>query len=38
MPGPADLPVRKELPDPLIMNDGSKVTTPAQWEKNAATK
>ncbi len=24
------------LPDPLVMNDGSKVTTPAQWTKRRA--
>jgi len=33
LPGVADLPVRKEMPDPLTMNDGTKVTTPAQWAK-----
>jgi len=27
-----DLPVIKEMPDPLTMNDGTKVTTPAQWQ------
>ena len=26
-----DLPVRKELPDVMTMNDGTKVTTVAQW-------
>lgn len=31
MPGPRDLPTRKEMPDPLVMNDGTKVTTPEQW-------
>src|SRR5690242_4044392 len=24
------------LPDPLVMNDGTKVTTPAQWAKRRA--
>src|SRR5262245_66186344 len=24
------------LPDPLVMNDGTKVTTPAQWSKRRA--
>ena len=33
MPGPDQLPVRKELPDVLTMNDGTKVTTAAQWAK-----
>ena len=32
-PEPAKLPVRKELPDPLVMLDGKKVTSKAQWEK-----
>jgi hypothetical protein len=26
------LPLRKEMPDPLTMNDGAKVTTAAQWD------
>jgi hypothetical protein len=33
LPGVKDLPVRKELPDVMVMNDGKKVTTRAQWEK-----
>src|SRR5438093_189801 len=33
MPGVKDLPVRKELPDVMTMNDGTKVTTPEQWAK-----
>jgi hypothetical protein len=33
MPGPKDLPVRKELPDVMTMNDGTKVTTKGQWAK-----
>ncbi len=31
MPDVNDLPLRKEMPDPLVMNDGAKVTTAAQW-------
>jgi hypothetical protein len=27
-----DLPLRKEMPDPLLMNDGTKVTDAAQWK------
>jgi hypothetical protein len=33
MPGPNQLPERKEMPDVLTMNDGTKVTTPEQWAK-----
>jgi len=33
MPGPEGLPVRRELPDVLTMNDGTKVTTAEQWGK-----
>lgn len=33
MPGVKDLKVQKELPDIMTMNDGTKVTTPAQWKK-----
>jgi hypothetical protein len=33
MPGVNELPVRNELPDPLVMNDGTKVTTTEQWKK-----
>ena len=33
MPGVDKLPVRSELPDILTMNDGTKVTTVAQWER-----
>jgi hypothetical protein len=29
----ADLPVIKEMPDPLVMNDGTHVTTRDQWQK-----
>jgi len=27
----ADLPVRSEMPDPLVMDNGTRVTTPGQW-------
>lgn len=33
MPGVDQLPVRSEMPDVMVMNDGTKVTTRAQWEK-----
>ena len=33
LPGVDQLPVRKEMPDVMLMNDGTKVTTRAQWEK-----
>lgn len=36
MPGVDKLPVRREMPDVLTMNDGKKVTTPAQWQKRRA--
>jgi (4-O-methyl)-D-glucuronate---lignin esterase len=36
MPGVDKLPVRRELPDVLVMNDGKRVTTRAQWEKRRA--
>jgi len=32
-PAPTALPVRTELPDPLVMFDGRKVETREQWEK-----
>jgi pimeloyl-ACP methyl ester carboxylesterase len=32
-PSPEQLPARPELPDPLTMLDGTKVTTKEQWEK-----
>ena len=31
-PPPSELPVRPELPDPLVMLDGTKVATRADWE------
>lgn len=33
MPGPDDLPLRKEMPDIMTMNDGSRVTSLEQWQK-----
>ena len=33
LPGAGQLPVRKELPDVMVMNDGTNVTTRAQWQK-----
>ena len=32
-PPVADLPVRKELPDPLVMLDGSRVASAQQWRQ-----
>lgn len=36
LPGVKDLPARPEMPDAMLMNDGTKVTTPAQWRKRRA--
>jgi hypothetical protein len=33
LPGVAVLPVRKNLPEVMVMNDGTRVTTRSQWEK-----
>lgn len=33
LPGVNDLPVHKELPDVMVMNDGTKVTTVDQWKR-----
>src|SRR5437763_198668 len=33
LPGVSELPIRRELPDVMVMNDGTKVTTRAQWQK-----
>ena len=33
MPGVGELPARAAMPDVLTMNDGTRVTTPAQWKK-----
>src|SRR4051794_6097168 len=30
-PAPADLPPHPEMPDPLVAQDGQRITTPAQW-------
>ncbi len=32
MPDVSALPMRKEMPDPLVMDDGAKVTGARQWE------
>ena len=32
-PDVKDLPVRKEMPDAMTMNDGTKVTTVEQWRE-----
>ena len=32
-PEPDQLPVLKELPDPFLMNDGHRVSTPGEWAK-----
>jgi len=36
MPGVNDLPVRQELPDPLVMKDGTGVKAPEQWDARKA--
>lgn len=33
LPGVNELPVRKELPNVMVMNDGTRVTSRGQWEK-----
>jgi len=33
LPGVDKLPLRKDMPDIMLMNDGTRVTTRAQWEK-----
>lgn len=33
LPGVNELPVRREMPDVIVMNDGTKVTTRRQWQK-----
>jgi hypothetical protein len=33
LPGPSELPTRTEMPGVLLMNDGTKVTTPEQWKR-----
>ena len=32
LPGVNELPTRAALPDVMVMNDGTRVTTPGQWE------
>jgi hypothetical protein len=36
LPGVNELPARPGMPDVLVMNDGTKVATPRQWEKRRA--
>jgi (4-O-methyl)-D-glucuronate---lignin esterase len=36
LPGVNELPVRKEMPDVMVMNDGTKVRTREQWQKRRA--
>jgi hypothetical protein len=33
LPGATELPNRPEMPDVMLMNDGTRVKTPAQWRK-----
>jgi hypothetical protein len=33
LPGVRELPIRKEMPDAMTMNNGKKVTTRKQWQK-----
>jgi putative nucleotidyltransferase with HDIG domain len=33
LPGVRELPIRKEMPDVLVMSDGTKVSTLRQWKK-----
>ena len=37
MPGVNELPVRPEMHDPMIMNDGSKVATPNNGTSGTAS-
>lgn len=36
LPGPADLPARPSLPDVLLMNNGTRVASAAQWPARRA--
>ncbi len=36
LPGVKDLPARAELPDAMVMNDGTRVRTLAQWTRRSA--
>ena len=33
LPGVRELPIRKEMPDVMVMNDGKKVASQKQWKK-----
>ena len=33
LPGVRGLPIRREMPDVMVMNDGTRVTTRQQWQK-----
>ena len=33
LPGVTELPVRKEMPDVMVLNNGQRVTTPRQWQQ-----
>ena len=33
-PAPGDLPVQTNLPDPLVLANGGRITTPAQWAEH----
>ena len=33
LPGVDELPIRKEMPEVMVMNDGTRVTTPQQWQQ-----
>ena len=36
LPGVNELPVREEMPDVMVMNDGTRVRTREQWQKRRA--
>ena len=33
LPGVRELPIRKQMPDVMVMNDGKRVKTRRQWQK-----
>jgi hypothetical protein len=33
LPGVRELPIRKEMPDVMVMNNGEKITSQKQWKK-----
>ncbi|HEY2880906.1 MAG TPA: hypothetical protein VGJ15_00700 [Pirellulales bacterium] len=35
-PSAADLPVQKDMPDPLMLPDGKKISSPAEWKAHRA--